>query len=331
VTIKVAVVGTGNVAQKNYLPFLARQPDITLSYYNRTRAKAERCADTFGGWVAESIDSLMSAAPDIVFVLTNETVRYEMASAILRHRPKRVFFEKPLVAQQDQAHVSEDDFEKGRELLRLAKAAGTETAMIFNYRFFDQTLTAQQQILQRQFGRLIQVTGFVHYACWSHCIDLIHLFAGPVAEISALLGSVEYQASGLKAYDVTAAFTTIGGATGSIMGTTAISFAFPLFELLFSFEGGRFTFRGLDGDMEILDYRGNRHELYGLTRGTSQWDQYNRSFDKAVDAYLKSVRTGTEPPVPGIAGLRELQFEAALKRSIKLRRPVIVPDEFSLN
>ena len=34
-TFKVAVVGTGNVAQKNYLPFLARQQDITLSYYNK--------------------------------------------------------------------------------------------------------------------------------------------------------------------------------------------------------------------------------------------------------------------------------------------------------
>src|SRR5258708_22366334 len=76
VTFKVAVVGTGNVAQKNYLPFLARQQDITLSYYNRTRAKAELCADTFGGWVADSIDSLMSASPDIVFVLTNKTARY---------------------------------------------------------------------------------------------------------------------------------------------------------------------------------------------------------------------------------------------------------------
>ena len=98
-----------------------------------------------------------------------------------------------------------------------------------------------------------------------------------------------------------------------------------------SFEEGRLTFRGLDGDMEVLDYSGNRHEIYGLTRATSRWDQYNHSFDKAVGAYLQSVRAENAPPVPGISGLRELQFEAALKRSIRLLRPVNLQDELPLD
>ncbi len=74
-----------------------------------------------------------------------------------------------------------------------------------------------------------------------------------------------------------------------------------------------------------------RHELLALTRDTSRWDQYRLSFDKALDAYLTSVREGGEPPVPGLAGLQELQFEAALKRSIRLGRPVQVQDEFRLD
>lgn len=328
--IKVAIVGTGNVARSNYLPFLAQQEDVELSYYNRTREKAEACAREFGGWVADSIDHLMHEEPDTVLLLTREMTRYKAALEVLRHKPKRIFFEKPLVAQQDQAHVTEDDFEKGREILRQARAGGTETAMVFNYRFFDQTLKARKYLSERQFGKLIQITGFVHYACWSHSIDLIHLFAGPVAEITALPGSAEYRWGNNTAHDVTAAFITTAGATGTIIGTTGPSFAFPLFELLFSFEGGRFTMRGLDGDMEILDYSGNHHEVFNLTRGTSQWDQYRRSFEKSLDAYLQSIRNGTEPPVPGMAGLQELQFEAALKRSIRLRRPVNLSDEFSI-
>ena len=75
-TLKVAVIGTGNVARKNYLPFLARQDDVTLSYFNRTREKAEACAQEFGGWVADSIDDLMREAPDVVMLLTSETVRF---------------------------------------------------------------------------------------------------------------------------------------------------------------------------------------------------------------------------------------------------------------
>ena len=230
-----------------------------------------------------------------------------------------------------QAHVSEDDFDKARELLQSANACGTETAMVFNYRFFDQTLEARRQIAKRQFGALVQVTGLVHYACWSHCIDLVHHFGGPVAEMTALAGALEHRHGDMLARDVTAAFTTIGGASGAIIGTAALGFQFPLLELSFCYEGGRVSFRGLDGDMEILDYSGVHHETFYLSRDTSRWDQYNRSFDKAVAAYLDAVRAGAEPPVPGIAGLQELQFEAALKRSITTRRPVAVQDEFPLD
>jgi hypothetical protein len=45
---------------------------------------------------------------------------------------------------------------------------------------------------------------------------------------------------------------------------------------------------------------------------------------------LQSLRKRTAPPVPGVAGLRELQVEAALRRSIRERRPVNLAREFPL-
>jgi len=323
--LNVAVIGTGNVARSNYLPFLAQQEDVALSYYNRTRERAEACAEQFGGRVAGSLGELLEGAPDVVMVLTSEKARYEMAMAALQHKPRRMFFEKPLVARDGQENVTEEDFEKGRDLLRAAKAAGTQTAMVFNYRFFDQTQRARKLVAERGFGELLQVSALVHYACWSHAIDLIHQFGGPVAEITALSGVADHRPADLAATDVAAAFITAGGATGTILGTSGVSFEFPLFELLFGFQAGRFTFRGLDGDMELLDYSTKHHELYTLTRATSQWDQYNRSFQKSVGAYLDSVRAGAPPPVPG-----ELQFEAALKRSIREGKPVRVQEAFGL-
>jgi predicted dehydrogenase len=328
--LKIAVIGTGKVARNNYLPFLAQQEEVALSYFNRTRDYAESSAEKYGGRVAGSVEELMQGAPDVVMILTSEKVRYEMAMAALEFKPKHLFFEKPLVAQAGQANVTEDDFEKAREVLRKAKAAGTQTAMVFNYRFFDQTQRARKLVIERNLGKLIQVSAFVHYACWSHSIDLIHLFGGAVAEITALSGVIEHRPRGFEAKDVAAAFVTEGGATGTILGTSGTSFEFPLFELLFGFEGGRFTFRGLDGDMELLDYNTGHHELYSLLRGTSQWDQYNASFEKATGAYLESVRAGVEPPVPGLAGLQELQFEAALKRSIREGKPIHVQEAFGL-
>ena len=41
-SIKVGIVGTGNVARNNYLPFLSCQEDVSLVYYSRTRSRAVR-------------------------------------------------------------------------------------------------------------------------------------------------------------------------------------------------------------------------------------------------------------------------------------------------
>jgi hypothetical protein len=49
-----------------------------------------------------------------------------------------------------------------------------------------------------------------------------------------------------------------------------------------------------------------------------------------LDAYLASIRAGTPPPVPGIAGVRELQFEAGIKRSLAERRPVVLGEELPI-
>jgi len=330
--VKVAIVGTGNVARNNYLPHLVKNEDVTLSYYNRTRSKAEEVARQYGGRVTGSMEEIMADQPDTVLVLTRETDRYQAAKALLEHKPKRLFFEKPLVAQRGQADVIEDDFVKGKEILQRAKAAGTETAMVFNYRFFEQTVKAKEIIDTRTFGSPIHIAGLVHYACWSHCIDLVLDFVGPVSEVTALASQRERSCgSDSFASDVTAALRTKGDATGTIIGTCGIDFRLPLFELTIAFEGGRILMRDLDGDMEVIDYATRRHEVHAISRDVSRWDQYRASFGKSINAYLRSIRAGTPPPVPGVAGLRELQFEAAIKRSIAQGRPVAVAKEFPID
>jgi predicted dehydrogenase len=100
--------------------------------------------------------------------------------------------------------------------------------------------------------------------------------------------------------------------------------------MMFSFEQGRVHMRDIDGTLEILDGRTNYHETRSLVRDGSRWNSYNASFDRSLEAYLESLRSGGQPPIPGIDGLRELQTEAAIKRSIAERRPVRVAEEFPL-
>jgi Predicted dehydrogenases and related proteins len=328
--MRIAVVGTGKVATENYLPWLAEQPDVQLAYLNRTPRRAKAAAESFGGTVFTAASELIAWRPDVALVLTNEMWHHEAGLPLVEAGVPRVLFEKPLVAAKGQAHVDESDFAKGKELLSLASRSGTEVAMMFNYRFFDQTLTARRIAKERGFGKVTSVTGLVHYACWSHCIDLIHHFVGAVETVTALEGAPVREGQGISARDIVVACTFENGATGTLVGTAGLKWQHPLFELTFNFEGGRLHMRDIDGDLEILDGAGRTHERLSIVRDTSRWQHYSASFHKALSAYFDAVRSGSPAPVSGLDGLRELQFEAAIRRAIAENRPVRLAREFPL-
>jgi predicted dehydrogenase len=182
----------------------------------------------------------------------------------------------------------------------------------------------KQIVAERDFGQLIHASMYVNYLCWSHCIDLLHLFGGRVAQVSALASSARYKG----AVDVAGAFCLANGATGTILGTNGYESVLPLYQVVLNFERGTIRFADLDGPMEVLDPASRYSETYALIGHHSRWEQYGRSFEKSIAAYLDSIRQGAPPPVPGIAGLEELQFEVALRRSIEQQRPVDVQVEF---
>ena len=328
--MEIAIVGVGKVAQDNYIPTLMRHEDVSLILYSRTPERTEAVAQKFGLRAARTLDELFERQPEAVFVLTHVEQHLESTQSLLPFKPKRLFLEKPLVARGGQAHVTQQDFWDGKTLLQQAQEAGTETAMVFNYRFFDQMQRAKRLIREQDFGEPISVVALTHFACWSHCIDLIMEFAGPVREIFAHQGNQAYPFEEGEATDITASFLIGDHATGVLLGTSGISWTLPLFELTINFENGRIHFRDLDQDMEVLDYRQNTHELFSQSRDQSRWTKYNESFEKSVDAYVDTVRKNAPPPVPGIAGLLELQFEASLKKSIAERRPVVPSEEFPI-
>jgi predicted dehydrogenase len=331
--LKIGVVGIGTVAVDNYLPSLARQSDVQLACFNRSPERAKAAAGRFGGDALSSLEEMAEWRPDSVLVLTSETVRYEVGSRLIELGVPRLFFEKPLVAELGQAHVSEADFSRGRQMLEAAEARSCETAMVFNYRFFEHTILAHNIVGERDFGELIGAVGLVHFACWSHCIDLIHYFGGRVSDVTAMPGHATRVCPevNIEATDRAVALSLENGGTATLLGTAGMQWEYPLFELTLTFERGRLHMRDLDGDLEILDGRRQDHEVYSLVRSTSRWAQYSSSFDKSLTAYLETLRRGVPPPVPGIEGLRELQLEAAMVRSIAKSRSVRVQDEFPLH
>ena len=327
-TMRIAIAGTGKVARNQYIPYLAGVPDVDLGYHNRTTAAASETAKTHGGEVFESLEALAAWKPDAALVLVAETCRDKLGTALIELGVPRRFFEKPLVARGGQAHVTEDDFARGKAMLCLAERRGCKTAMVFNYRFFDHAVKAKELIARRDMGRVIGVHGGVHYACWSHCIDLVLHLAGDVEQISATSGVDKRP--GMDAAEVAAAFRLAGGGAGTLLATCGYPFSHPLYDLTFLLERGRIRIQDLDGARDLVSGDEGVAERFEPGRDKNRWTFYDRSFGRSLAAYLESLRTGTEAPVPGIAGLKELQFEAALKRSIGEGRAVDVRKEFAL-
>ena len=281
-SIKLGIVGTGKVARRNYIPFLSAQNGVELTYFSRTRSKAEECAGEFGGGVVESLDQLIGTDPDAVLVLTGERDRYGVAKDLIERKPKRIFFEKPLVAEHGQDKVREDDFFKAKEIIEAAKGAGIETAMVFNYRFFEQTERLKATVAARNLGSLVNASLFVNYACWSHCIDLLHYFGAGAEQVSAISSDPSADPEGDDASDVAGSFRLSNGATGTILGTNKYDFAFPLYNVVFNFQNGMVRFGDLDGEMAIYENGSRYVERQALIGNHSRWDQYASSFEKSV-------------------------------------------------
>src|SRR5262245_2367267 len=227
--MEIGIIGVGKVAQDNYLPTLLRHKDVSVTCYSRTFERTETVAQKFGVRAARTLDELFERQPEVVFVLTHVEQHLESTQSLLPFRPKRLFLEKPLVAKRGQAHVTQEDFWDGKKLLLGAQEAGAETAMVFNYRFFDQIQRAKRLIQERNFGEVFNVVALTHFACWSHSIDLIMNFAGPIREISAQQGNQPYPFEGEEATDIAASFLAGNHVTGTLLGTSGLHWNFPLF------------------------------------------------------------------------------------------------------
>ncbi|MBL4576399.1 MAG: Gfo/Idh/MocA family oxidoreductase [Opitutaceae bacterium] len=328
--MKIAIIGTGNVAQSNYLPFLSKQEGIELIYYSRTEQKSQDCANRFGGTVITSLKELVFHEPDSIFILTREMQRAQVLQQLLPLQPKRIFCEKPLIAAISQSQVNENDYYHAYALIKAAREKNIEMAMMFNYRTFDQVQKAQKIVVDRNFGPLQQISVVTHYNCWSHCIDLLLEFAGPVETIFAMSGSISYDTGEMKDKDVSATMRFKSGAVGSLIGTYGTANKAPLYHIQMNFQKGSLHLRDLDGQLTISDDNNPDDEDYPLNKDWSRDKQYDASFQKAISAYLQSIRTKQPPPVPIEAGLRELLFEAALRKSLTLNTPIQVTHDLSI-
>jgi predicted dehydrogenase len=232
-TIRIGVVGLGQIARKRHLPAIAAHDGFALAGL----ASLGGGPDVAGLPVhADHRTMLASCDLDAVAICTPPAARFAIARDALR-AGKHVLLEKPIDATLERAIATVAAFE----------AARLKLAIVFQHRFRTASLKLAEILRAGRLGRLVSCSASVRW--WRgpdyfaqagrgmaardgggvlltqaiHTLDLFLSLAGPVAELSAFHAN-----TGLRAIDTedvaAATLRFASGAIGTIDATTA---AFP--------------------------------------------------------------------------------------------------------
>ena len=161
-------------------------------------------------------------------------------------------------------------------------------------------------------------------------IDLLLSFSGGVTGIAGCSSENIFRSGLEPAYDIAGSFRTANGGSGTSLGTAGTDFRHPLYNVTLSFERGIAVFSDLDASLTVYENGEDDAVTYSLNSNKSRWDRYSVSFERSIGAYLENMNKGLPPLVTGMDGLRELQFEAALRCAATQGKYIELNKEFSL-
>jgi predicted dehydrogenase len=200
--IRWGVLGSGGIARRRTIPegiIPAANADLTAVFDTNQEANSQVAAQ-FGTRPTRSIEELLAADVDAVYIATPANVHYPHAMACAK-AGKHVFCEKPLGMTVDEA----------RDMIAACRAAGVELGTAFMMRFVAQHQAAMQLIREGRLGEPVYARA--QLSCWyppmsgawrqepasggggslidmgGHCIDLLEMFFGPVRRVSCLVNN----------------------------------------------------------------------------------------------------------------------------------------------
>lgn len=157
--IRLGIIGVGNVAQWQHLPWLRKSPALfrVSAVFDAHQARANDIASEFGARVtASTADLVNDPRVDAVLICTPPEFHASMAAAALTAR-KHVLCEKPLAQTIDEADL----------LWKCARRAHGLVAMVnFTLRCRPEFQLAAEIIRQGVLGEIYQVWGSISQGKW---------------------------------------------------------------------------------------------------------------------------------------------------------------------
>ncbi len=337
--MKCALIGLGMVSG-TYADAISRLPDLELTH---VFARSETAREAFlndwpdlGAKAAESVEEIAGSDVDFVLLTTPPNARREILDLLVAEG-KPILMEKPV----------ERTLPAATRLVETCEIASVPLGIMLQHR--ARPVVADLRKVLPDLGplRMIEVAvpwwrpqgyydepgrgsyardgGGVLISQAIHTLDLMLSLAGPVAEVTAMTAKTGFHK--MEAEDLVAAglrFDT--GAFGHLFATTA---SFPG-------RGETITLHGQAGSAHLeagllrLDWQDGRSETLGqaVQSGagadpmafTSDWHRF------VIEDFMRALREGHPPLVPGRAALGVHRLIAAIETSGRTGRPIATKD-----
>jgi predicted dehydrogenase len=199
--VKWAVIGSGGIARRRTIPegiVPAENAELVAVYDVNAEANAE-VAKEFGAKAVGSLEELLAAEADAVYVATPANVHYEQVLACAK-AGKHVLCEKPLGMTVKEA----------KKMIKACEDAGVVLGTGFMMRFLAQHQALLKMIQDGKLGRLTY--GRAQLSCWyppmgawrqdpalggggslmdmgGHCIDLLEMLFGRLSKVSCFINN----------------------------------------------------------------------------------------------------------------------------------------------
>ena len=327
--LKVALIGTGGWGREHARIFSGR-PDVDfVAICGRSPDKAQARAAAYRVRAYTDIAQMLDRErPDLVAVCLPNQAHYAATLQVIRAGFPLVV-EKPFVF----------DLKEADALIEEAAQRNLFFAINFNHHYAQPVAMAHRDVQAGRLGELMFATwrfgghggtdhpfnNLIETQC--HGFDMLEYLCGPIDSVMAQM--TDKTAPGIYR-TMSIALHFANGAVGSLVGSYDISYAYPNTHAV--------EVSGTQGRLLIEDttrrYTFSRHDQ----ESAEVWQagyfndidrSFYRTFDKHVEAILRALRAGGQPPVHASAGRRALRLAMASIESFQAGRRVDVnTDDF---
>ena len=328
--VRLAIIGTGGVAQSKYLPAIARlrmiwEPVEVVAFVEPRPAHAAKVREIYGGrWYDDYRIMLAEEEVDGVLVLSPDNFHCEHTLACLEAR-RHVLVEKPIARS----------LADGAAMCRAADERGLTLMSVATMRCSPPYSRARQAIERGPVGNpALYVAKFnlgydyvdLLEGGTIHLFDLTRFLMGDVATVSAV--SVNKYRRNTRRYPFDNAIATFEFVSGSI-GTIYTSSSALSFKPWVRVEVyGDHAWLAVDDGLDLVIYdseEGPAKSWRPVVPNTLLFDEEFGGFMGLIENFAQVIR-GAEPPlVTGWDGYRSLELRTATHLSLAEKATIKLP------